>query len=82
MKKLNKSILGLVTVLVLAMGITFSTKTIYAQEKTTETNEEQNGDVEVYKNSYVWKYKIVKGQLYKRKFNEVTGEWVGKWMPA
>lgn len=82
MKKLNKNILGLVTVLVLAMGITFSTKTIYAQEKTTETNEEQNGDVEVYKNSYVWKYKIVKGQLYKRKFNEVTGEWVGKWMIA
>lgn len=82
MKKLNKNILGLVTVLVLAMEITFSTKTIYAQEKTTETNEEQNGDVEVYKNSYVWKYKIVKGQLYKRKFNEVTGEWVGKWMIA
>lgn len=46
------------------------------------TNEEQKGDVEVYKNSYVWKYKIVNGKLYKRKLNEVTGEWVGKWMPA
>ena len=82
MKKLNKSILGLGTILMLAMGITFSTQMIYAQEKTTTINQEQKGDVEVYKNSYVWKYKIVNGKLYKRKFNEVTGEWVGKWMPA
>lgn len=81
MKKLNKSILGLGTILMLATGITFSTQMIYAQEKTI-TNEEQKGDVEVYKNSYVWKYKIVNGKLYKRKLNEVTGEWVGKWMPA
>ena len=81
MKKLNKSILGLGTILMLTTGITFSTQMIYAQEKTI-TNEEQKGDVEVYKNSYVWKYKIVNGKLYKRKLNEVTGEWVGKWMPA
>lgn len=82
MKKLNKSIFGLGTLLMLALGITFSTQIIYAQEKTTTINQEQKGDVEVYKNSYVWKYKIVNGKLYKRKLNEVTGEWVGKWMPA
>ena len=22
------------------------------------------------------------GNLYKRKYNRVTGEWVGKWMPV
>ena len=35
-----------------------------------------------YKNVYVWKYKVVNGNLYKRKYNRVTGEWVGKWMPV
>ena len=35
-----------------------------------------------YKNVYVWKYKVVNGNLYKRKYNIVTGKWVGKWMPV
>ena len=30
----------------------------------------------------VWKYKVINGKLYKRKYNRVTGEWVGKWMPV
>ena len=25
---------------------------------------------------------IQNGNLYKRKYNRVTGEWVGKWMPV
>ena len=45
-------------------------------------NEGKNGDIEEYKNVYVWKYKVVNGNLYKRKYNRVTGEWVGKWMPV
>ena len=45
-------------------------------------DEGQNGDIEEYKNVYVWKYKVVNGNLYKRKYNRVTGEWVGKWMPV
>ena len=30
------------------------------------------------KNVYVWKYKVVNGNLYKRKYNIATGKWVGK----
>ena len=42
----------------------------------------KNKNITEYKNTYVWKYKIINGKLYKRKYNEVTGEWVGKWMPV
>ena len=45
-------------------------------------DEGENGDIEEYKNVYVWKYKVVNGNLYKRKYNIVTGKWVGKWMPV
>lgn len=52
------------------------------QENIEIVNEGKNGDIEEYKNVYVWKYKVVNGNLYKRKYNRVTGEWVGKWMPV
>ena len=82
MKRLNKMIVCLGALLVFSMGLNFSALTIYAQEILKIVNEEKNGDIEEYKNVYVWKYKVVNGNLYKRKKNRVTGEWVGKWMPV
>ena len=82
MKRLNKMIVCLGALLVFSMGLNFSAHTIYAQENIEIVNEEKNGDIEEYKNVYVWKYKVVNGNLYKRKYNRVTGEWVGKWMPV
>jgi hypothetical protein len=52
------------------------------QENVAIVDEGENGDIEEYKNVYVWKYKVVNGNLYKRKYNIVTGKWVGKWMPV
>lgn len=54
-------------------------KPLNAVTDIVETHEGQNGDIEEYKNVYVWKYKVINGNLYKRKYNRVTGEWVGKW---
>jgi len=82
MKRLNKMIVCLGELLVFSMGLNFSAHTIYAQENIKIVNEVKNGDIEEYKNVYVWKYKVVNGNLYKRKYNRVTGEWVGKWMPV
>ena len=82
MKRLNKMIVCLGALLVFSMGLNFSAHTIYAQENIEIVNEGKNGDIEEYKNDYVWKYKVVNGNLYKRKYNRVTGEWVGKWMPV
>lgn len=82
MKRLNKMIVCLGALLVFSMGLNFSAHTIYAQENIEIVNERKNGDIEEYKNVYVWKYKVVNGNLYKRKYNRVTGEWVGKWMPV
>ena len=78
MKRLNKIIVCLGGVLVFSMGLNFSVQTIYAQENVAIVDEGQNGDIEEYKNVYVWKYKVVNGNLYKRKYNIVTGKWVGK----
>lgn len=82
MKRLNKMIVCLGALLVFSMGLNFSAQTIYAQENIEIVNEGKNGDIEEYKNVYVWKCKVVNGNLYKRKYNRVTGEWVGKWMPV
>ena len=82
MKRLNKMIVCLGALLVFSMGLNFSAQTIYAQENIEKVNEGKNGYIEEYKNAYVWKYKVVNGNLYKRKYNRVTGEWVGKWMPV
>ena len=79
MKRLNKMIVCLEALLVFSMGLNFSAQTIYAQENAAIVDEGQNGDIEEYKNVYVWKYKVINGNLYKRKYNRVTGEWVGKW---
>lgn len=82
MKRLNKMIVCLGALLVFSMGLNFSAHTIYAQENIKIVNEGKNGDIEEYKNVYVWKYKVINGNLYKRKYNRGTGEWVGKWMPV
>ena len=82
MKRLNKMIVCLGALLVFSMGLNFSVQTIYAQENVAIVDERENGDIEEYKNVYVWKYKVVNGNLYKRKYNRVTGEWVGKWIPV
>lgn len=79
MKRLNKMIVCLGALLVFSMGLNFSVQTIYAKENIEIVNEGKNGDIEEYKNAYVWKYKVVNGNLYKRKYNRVTGELVGKW---
>ena len=79
MKRLNKMIVCLGALLVFSMGLNFSAHTIYAQENIEIVDEGKNGDIEEYKNVYVWKYKVINGNLYKRKYNRVTGEWVGKW---
>ena len=82
MKRLNKMIVCLGALLVFSMGLNFCGQTIDAQENVAIVDERENGDIEEYKNVYVWKYKVVNGNLYKRKYNRVTGEWVGKWIPV
>ncbi len=32
--------------------------------------------------SIIWKYKTVNGVLYKRKYNQTTKQWIGKWIKA
>lgn len=84
MKKLNKIIIYLHTLLIFLIGLNFSDQTIHVQENIKIMNDvkNKNKNITEYKNTYVWKYKIINGKLYKRKYNEVTGEWVGKWIPV
>lgn len=30
--------------------------------------------------SIIWKYKTINGVLYKRKYNQTTKQWIGKWI--
>lgn len=80
MKKLNKIIVCFGGLLVFSMGLNLSTQTIHAQDNVKVVNTKKNENIEEYKNEYVWKYKVVNGKLYKRKYNKVTRKWVGKWI--
>ncbi|MEQ3104812.1 hypothetical protein AAA074_16760 [Coprococcus comes] len=33
-------------------------------------------------NDIRWRYKIIDGELYKRKYNYTTNQWIGKWEKA
>lgn len=30
----------------------------------------------------VWIFKFINEELYKRQFNQTTGQWIGEWIPA
>ena len=39
-------------------------------------------DIEICSTNYEWKYKLINGKMYKRKYNSSTNKWIGKWVPA
>lgn len=82
MKRLNKLIL-LFLFGFISIGV-FSGSIVSAQDTSNEpsivVSEE---DSSVYSGDViVWKYKTMNGKLYKRKYNQTTKKWIGKWIPA
>ena len=82
MKRLNKLIL-LFLFGFISIGV-FSGSIVSAQDTSNEpsivVSEE---DSSVYSGDViVWKYKVMNGKLYKRKYNQTTKKWIGNWIPA
>ena len=67
MKTLNRFIF-LFLFSFIAIGL-FSDLTVSAQNTTSKPS-----------TVIVWKYKTMNGKLYKRKYNQTTKKWIGKWI--
>ena len=39
-------------------------------------------DIGLCSTNYEWRYKLINGKMYKRKYNSSTNKWIGKWIPA
>ena len=82
MKTLNKFIF-LFLLSFISIGV-FSDSTVSANEITNEPSIViSEDDSSVYSSDViVWKYKTMNGKLYKRKYNQTTKKWIGKWIQA
>ena len=67
----------------IAIGL-FSDLTVSAQNTTSKPSTViSEEDSSVYSGDViVWKYKTMNGKLYKRKYNQTTKKWIGKWIQA
>ncbi len=69
--------------IILFMGMNNIISANASEEVSLATNDVSEGTItERQVAKYGWKYKIVDGKRYKRKYIRATGEWVGKWIPA
>ena len=59
-------------------------RTVSAQNTTSKPSTViSEEDSSVYSGDViVWKYKTMNGKLYKRKYNQTTKKWIGKWIQA
>ena len=82
MKTLNRFIF-LFLFSFIAIGL-FSDLTVSAQNTTSKPSPViSEEDSSVYSGDViVWKYKTMNGKLYKRKYNQTTKKWIGKWIQA
>lgn len=82
MKTLNKFIF-LFLLSFISIGV-FSGSIVSAQDTASEPSiTVSEEDSSVYSSDViVWKYKIMNGKLYKRKYNQTTKKWIGNWIPA
>ena len=82
MKTLNRFIF-LFLFSFIAIGL-FSDLTVSAQNTTSKPSTViSEEDSSVYSGDViVWKYKTMNGKLYKRKYNQTTKKWIGKWIQA
>lgn len=67
----------------LSIGLFTDLTSVSAQEDSTESLIVAQEDTTVYSGDViVWKYKVMNGKLYKRKYNQTTKKWIGSWVPA
>lgn len=67
----------------LSIGLFADLTSVSAQEDVTESVVIAQEDTTVYSGDViVWKYKVMNGKLYKRKYNQTTKKWIGSWIPA
>lgn len=67
----------------LSIGLFADLTSVSAQEDATESLIVAQEDTTVYSGDViVWKYKVMNGKLYKRKYNQTTKKWIGSWIPA
>jgi len=48
--------------------------------KSTDIYDKTNTEITTREANVVWVHKRTNGVLYKRKFNKVTGKWIGGWI--
>lgn len=41
-----------------------------------------DSEISVCRDIVVWKYRLIKGQIYKRRYNVTRDAWIGFWKPA
>lgn len=42
----------------------------------------ENTEIMPYADETEWRYKVVDGKLYKRKYNITKKKWIGSWIPV
>lgn len=81
---MKKSIkLFLISFTFMALSPTIFSKDCIADEiQISESTIVSDSEITTYSDNIVWKYKIINGKLYKRKYNSTKKKWVGSWIPA
>ena len=52
------------------------TDVVFAHERTTAVDGQK---ATIRKDHIGWRYKVINGDLYRRKYNYTTHTWIGKW---
>ena len=56
---------------------TYFCSTVYAA-----SSDDAPPEIHPTSSTFVWKYKIQNGIMYKRKYNQIRKQWIGDWIKA
>lgn len=79
----NESMEKILSIVLWASILGFSSLNVGANEatlsKATHVNNFLSTDRGLRTETIGWRYKVSNGILYRRQFNQTTGEWIGNW---
>lgn len=63
-----------------ASFLPFANHTIFSSNVYAASTNATSSEISPASHTIVWKYKTVNGVLYKRKYDQTTERWIGKWI--
>lgn len=63
-------------------SIAFANHTLITSNVYAASTDATLPEISPASHTIVWKYKTLNGVLYKRRYNQTTGKWIGKWIKA